>query len=398
MSIQFNTPKSAHGAAEIGVDAGASATGAATSATAQNSPLAAKAETLAQQLKAALAPARMTDEARNLALAKTVGARDYDTTRAGALVRNVMSMDQAAGSDVLRMAGGAAADPARSAFSESGLAALMTGRDYIAITHGEGPNARVTVILNDSVNKNVPTALVVWREGQGLDVLMEGDLHALAQSPADRMVLGPLAHHATYATTEAGALHHEVQTGYNCALHAINAMAGGQIVSKADFDQHLIQQRIANSGHEGVAEDDFYRNTPQVSDLTHFYDFDSGIQADVLEHTLASFLHGRIARFTADAETAPQPGVRNARLLDFAELAQQYAQGCLVVRDDHVVALRKLSDPETGQPAWLLIDSARDTTRQITPAEYLHEIMDQGHCEVLSWSPAHPNPSDSRLH
>ena len=179
---------------------------------------------------------------------------------------------------------------------------------------------------------------------------------------------------------------------------AINAMAGGQIVSKADFDQHLIQQRIANSGHEGVIEDDFYRNTPQVSDLTHFYDFDSGIQADVLEHTMGTFLPGRIARFTADAETAPQPGVRNARLLDFAELAQQHAQGCLVVRADHVVALRKLSDPETGQPAWLLIDSARDTARQITPAEYLHEIMDQGHCEVLSWSRAHPNPSDSRLH
>lgn len=371
MSIQSTGPK---GIAPLPAQASAAPSGdAATDG----------AEGVARTIHQALTTASGTEEERNIALAKSVGARDYDTARTGSTVRNVMRMGEALQANVLRLPGPDSFAPSRSAFSESGLMELMAGRDHLTIIHGEGPQARVSVIVNQSQNKNVPTALAILREGAGLEVLMEHDLAKLFASPNDRLVLGPLNHHATYATSP---LHHEVQSGHNCALHAINAMAGEQIVSKSGFDQTLIEQRLNQAGSEGVTENDFYRNTPLRQDLVHFFDFDQGIAADVLTDLAAKCLSGEVKRFIPAPLAASHSGARQASLLDFAEHAELHARGLLLLHKDHVIAFRRAPDADSG--AWHLIDSSHDTPRAITPSQYLQQIMDQGHCELIAWQPA----------
>ncbi|MEY3201653.1 MAG: hypothetical protein RIR70_1203 [Pseudomonadota bacterium] len=343
------------------------------------------AQSVAAILKAVLAPVRQLSQACNLALAKAIGARDYNTSRTGSEVRNVMTVDGAFAANVLRNPAGNAADPAFNAFEASGLAALIAGRDFIAITHGEGPDATVSVIVNDSVNKHIPTALTLWNEGKGTRVLMQADLMRLATSPHDRLVLGPLKYQATRSAADGTGIYHEAQRGEDCAIHAFNAMVGGPVLNKASLDSALISHRLARFASEAPSVDDFYRNTPANAALAHIYDLDHGIQGDVLADILNTVMPGEIHHRRPAAELESVEPVRQARLLDLAEEAEHRAQGCLLLQNDHFIAFRKSPD----NAGWLMIDSTQPQVQQMGPFAYLNQSVGEQYRELLTWeSPA----------
>lgn len=351
------------------------------------------AEGLSQRLVDLLARTCGTAEQLDLAIAREFGARDFDTRTGGGTVRNVMTAEQALAGGFLVLDGSVSPG-----LLQNGLAALMSGREFIAITHGQGLDARVSVIVNDSVNKTVPTALLLWQKGKGCGVLLENALPMLLASPQDRIVLGPLKYHATRAGSLG--LYHEKQLQQNCALHAINAMTGLQWVSKAAFDEFLIDHRLAHFSAEGATEDDFYRNTPALENLAHVFDLDSGVEPNVLEQVMHTGLPGNVLRFRPEPGIADHPGIVSARLLDFAEHAELSAAGCVVFASGHYLAFRKVFDSATEKLAWFKIDSLSDDQLVMRPSEFLNIALDHGPCEIISWAyPPHSgSPGPNRPH
>ena len=365
-----------------------------------DSPMATQAQALWDTLRPVVQRAGSPQEDYDLALAKALGARDFNTERAGGTCRNVLSTQSAIQSDLLRAPTAASTALDCSALNESGLVDLIRGRDHLVITHGDGPDAAITVVFNDSVNKQIPTALAVWREGQGVEALQEGMLRGLFKKYTDRIVLGPITQHATYhgaeSETQRDALYHEAQSGANCPLHAMNNMAGKPIVSKGGFDQFLIEHRLEHFRASGVSEDDFYRNLPLDADLSHLYDFDTGIQPDVLEHAARALLPGRIKTSAPSPLERSVPGVADAKLIDFAEETEQTAAGCMLYANSHFIAFRKVLDAQSGASAWFMIDSARDEQPRIKPSEYLLQVMDNGPCSLIAWTPEHASLANAK--
>lgn len=349
-----------------------------------NTPLARLAAAIAAPLLALLRSVGFrTVHERDLAIAKQIGARDFNTSGGGGTVRNVMTIDQAHRGDFFRDA--PAAQPAQIAphmFSQSGLMDLVKGRDYLAITHGEGPDAKVTIIINDAVDKTKPTALVIHEEGRRPRVLMERHISRLFQSPHDRIVLGPKVQNQRREDAE-GDLYHELQYSSYCSMHSINAVAGRQVLSKSLYDDHLMKQRLENFDPAVISEDEFYLNAPRNPDFEYLYDLDDPLPFDVTAELMAKVLGGQVEQ---TAQTDP-----DWLLADVARFETE-KQGVIVLSHGHYVAFRKTQSPETGKLEWCMIDSGNHEQRWQNPTRYVqHELQFNApgrECAAIGWSPA----------
>ncbi|MEY3201654.1 MAG: hypothetical protein RIR70_1204 [Pseudomonadota bacterium] len=186
-------------------------------------------ETIATALMGILHQSNLHPDACDLALAKCCQARDYNTACADANVRNVMRMGGALDAGLL----GEGSEPSR-----QGLEKLIEGRHYLAIAHGEGAQARITLLINQR-HEYFPKVLL-WQPGRVMSELRAVPMHGVFESRDDRIILGP---HMFYShrTLRAGPMYQEVQSGLDCGLHAINALCGKQRISKAQFQAGLLQ-------------------------------------------------------------------------------------------------------------------------------------------------------------
>ena len=322
-------------------------------------------EKIASHLLRILRLADLPSEALDLVLAKSIFARDYATDVCGGAVRNVMRVGQA------REAGVLGGDPWQ---ARDDLHRLIGGRHYIAITHGTGPEARVTLLLNRS--HALYRRIALWERAMGEAELHAGMMSLVFDSPDARLILGPHVRF-TQRPVSAGPLYHEVQSGMDCGLHAINALAGEQVISKAQFQQSLIRRVLDNYLDTGLTEDDFYRNKPCVPELAALYELENGIPPDLVLQLIHEMLPGEIecSPFGADRDT----------LLTLARDWQGKKSGVIVLNCDHYVALKKARGERIGQFHWVWIDSNNPQQALMTPPEFLKSEPRIDQCVLIGW-------------
>ena len=323
-------------------------------------------EQIASHLLQILRLTDLPDEALDLALAKSILAHDYATDGCGGATRNVIRVGQA------REAGVLGGDPWQ---ARDDLRQLIDGRHYIAIADGTGPEARVTLLLNQS--HAFCRRIALWERAMRETELREGMMSGVFDSPDARLILGPHVRY-TERPVSAGPLYHEVQSGMDCGLHAINALAGEQLIGKAQFQQSLRRRVLDTYPDTGLTEDDFYRNKPCDPELAALYELENGIQPDFILQLMHEILPGEIdcSPFGADRNT----------LLTLARDCQTKKSGVIVLKGGHYVALKRVLNERIGQSQWVLIDSAKPKQSPITPLEFLQREAHLDGCLLLSWT------------
>lgn len=346
------------------------------------------AASIAPALHDALSKLVVHEEMRDLALARALRARDFNTQEFGGTVRNV-----------LPLAGFGPGGP-----SLEQLATLILGRDFIAIVHGHESQVRLTLILNDHNNPHNPAELAIWRDDHQ-ERLQEGSLHNLITSCDDRLLLGPLTRERAREITQEAPCYHEYSSRENCAINALNAMIGRALLNKALMDKLLIGEIMHSEQGKalGITESDFYVNTAR-EEIRHLCDFENGLRPEWLIRVLRKAgpkrnsddedeftLPGSVSFFGVQCRTSQYDGSYHQQLLQFAEAAERKAQGLVICDRGRFIAFVKARSASSPEPGWYMVDSTRSDQPRKTPLDYLKAAGSNRNeaepIELIAWQP-----------
>lgn len=309
-------------------------------------------------------PGRLSTHEVDLALVMALGARDYITSSGGASVRNVMSASQAMVGGHLRLG---------SIQEHHDFSALIEGRRFFAIAHGEGEAAHLTLIENDRWDENFDKTPMVWKGSSRSKRLFPGCLRSLFESPHDRIILGPHVLYRTHNIT-AGPAYHEIQSGDDSGLHAINALNGETCITRAAFQSWLINERR----HAGADEDRFYINPAPRDPVMPFFQIDGPVPPPSMAGIMRAYLNGQVE--------SSEPGATPEDLITLAHSWEGSKDGIIVFAEKRYVALKKVFNPYDRINVWVLIDSHKDHQEARWPSHHLKTLSSLEGCMLFGWS------------
>jgi len=265
----------------------------------------------------------------DLAMVKHIEARDFNTAQWGSSVRNITQVKKLI---------------ERSELGVTFFRQQLVHRDYIAfVGEREGKmEFRFVVGVNPDTERlhcKVCDLQAVTEEqitARHLNRLLEA-----RKTGAWRMILGP---HVRFEARSKGP-YHEVQCGNSCGLHALNAALGGPVVSKFEFDKHVMRNE-RELLTEDFNEDDFFLNQPTTDLSQRDCAPDDSISLD----RLSSFIDGHVR--TATLIDHPVLGFVDSNAIKArAKLCESRVDAIIMLNEGHYVTFRK------SERGWLLIDS-----------------------------------------
>jgi hypothetical protein len=249
------------------------------------------------------------------------------------------------------------------------FAALLRGRHYAAVIHAPNRSDNtpsITVIAKVSTHGHHAEDFSIFTDGACVGYLNTTHLDLIFKHGNDTLLLGPHIYYERQSIS-AGPLYQEKQAGSDHGLHAINALAGNQVVSRAAFHQRLIQRLLETSPQTAASlERGFYLN-----DGPHFrakFGLEGGIDPSAMVLLMREHLEGE----THSSGHQPHPVVQ---LMPLAAQWETRAEGMILLTDQHSIAFKKSFNPKTKENTWVMVDSAKRKQYPLRPSRFL-EMLD----------------------